>query len=189
MKTILLATQNEAKIKLFSKLITDVCGEFEFVNLKELGIEADVLESGTIEERARQKAKFYFQKTAEMGHGFDYVLGSDDGIEIPGIVGANAETKKIVSQIINDNLIQIGQSVNILRAFCFVSKLGLKELITKIPLKYIGNKEQIAKITGQYPLSFLLSHIDKNQAIVDTSVEQITIYNLKYSNRIKSLEL
>lgn len=108
MKTILLATQNEAKIKLLSKLITYVCGEFQFVNLKELGIEADVLESGTIEERARQKANFYFQKTAEIGHGFDYVLGSDDGIEIHGIAEATAETKKVVSQIINQNLIQIG---------------------------------------------------------------------------------
>lgn len=188
MKSILLATQNEAKVKLLTKLITDVCGEFEFVNLKELGIEDEVEESGTIEERAAQKAKFYFQKTAEIGREFDYVLGSDDGIEIPGIVQATAETKKIVNQIINQNLIQIGQSVNILRAFCFVSKHGLKELVTKIPLKYIG-EFQIAKITGKYPLSFLLSHIDKNQAIVDTPAEQITIYNLKYASELKNLEL
>ncbi len=189
MKSILLATQNESKIKLLTKLITDVCGEFKFVSLKELGINDEVEETGTIEERARQKAKFYLQKVTEMGHDFDYVLGADDGIEIPGIAEATAETKKIVNQIINQNLIQIGQSVNILRAFCFISSLCQKELITKIPLKYIGNDEQIAKITGKYPLSFLLSHIDKNQAIVDTLPEQITIYNLKYSSELRNLEL
>ncbi len=94
--------------------ITDVCGEFEFMNLKELGINDEVEEDGTIEELARQKAKFYFQKTAEIGREFDYILGADDGIEIPGIVESTTETKKIVSQIINQNLIQIGQRVNIL---------------------------------------------------------------------------
>jgi hypothetical protein len=164
-------------------------GGFEFANLKELEIEDEVEESGTIENLAEQKAKFYFQKAVEIGREFDYVLGVDDGIEIPGIVPPTAETKKIVSQIINQNLIQIGQSVNILRAFCFISKDGKKELVTKIPLKYIGDDEQIAKITGKYPLSFLLSHIDKNQAIADTADEQITVYNLKYSAELGNLGL
>lgn len=140
MKSILLATQNEAKITLLTKLITDVCGEYEFANLKELEINDEVEESGTIENRAEQKSKFYYQKAMEIGREFDYVLGADDGIEIPGIVPPTAETKKIVHQIINDNLIQIGQSVNILRAFCFISKDGKKELVTKIPLKYIGDE-------------------------------------------------
>lgn len=188
MKSILLATQNESKIKLLTKLITDVCGEFKFINLKELGIDDEVLETGTIEERAKDKAQFYLQKAMKIGHEFDYVLGSDDGIEIPGIIAPTAETKKIVSQIINQNLIQSEQEVNILRAFCFISKFGRKELVTKIPLKYIGD-EQIAKITGKYPLSFLLSHIDKNQAIADNLPEKITIYNLKYSSELRNLEL
>jgi len=147
------------------------------------------VESGTIEHRAQQKADFYYQKTKEIGRSFDYVLGVDDGIEIPGIVPPTAETKKIVGQIINQNLIKTGQNVNILRAFCFVSQNGKKELVTKIPLKYIGTSEQIAKITGKYPLSFLLSHIDKNQAIIDTSEEEITIYDLKYSSSLKDLGL
>lgn len=133
MKSILLATQNESKIKLLTKLITDVCGEFEFANLKELGIEDEVEETGTIEERSSQKANFYLQKVTEIDHDFDYVLGTDDGIEIPGIVPSTAETKKIVSQIINQNLIQIGQNVNILRAFCFHILTKIKQLST-LPL-------------------------------------------------------
>ena len=115
------------------------------------------------------KANFAYQKSISLGFSFDYTLGIDDGIEIPDTVTPTAETKKIIDQIINNNLIQIGQRVNILRAFCFISANNKKELVTKIPFKYIGNNEQITKITGQYPLNFLLSHIDKNKSITDTS--------------------
>ena len=192
---ILIATKNQDKIKLLSTLIKNLLHEksFNFYSLEDFNIESDVEESGDILDRAKQKAVFYANESNNSKSQIliDYVLGVDDGIIIDKLGEKTPETKKMVDLIINDNLLQLDDTVTIVRGYCFVNPktMEYKTLITEIPFKYIGNEKQITRIEGKYPLSYLLSHIDKNIAIVDTIPEQIKEYDLKYSLEVKNLLL
>jgi hypothetical protein len=193
MTHILLATKNADKIKLLSNLIKNVIPDlpFKFYSLADFNISTDVEESGSIEDRAKQKAVFYtkeyLSKDTEIK--IDYILGVDDGIIIEKLGEKTPETKKIVDLIINENLLQLNDRVMIVRGYCFFKLENQKaySVTTEIPFKYIGNEKQITRIEGKYPLSYLLSHIDKNKAIVDTSEEEIKEYDLKYSTKIKQV--
>ena len=195
MTTILLATKNQDKIKLLSKLISDIytAKNFSFKTLEDFNIVQDVEESGDIADRAKQKAAFYFDLLREKVKysKVNYVLGVDDGIEIKKLGNKTPETKKMVDLIINDNLLKVGDVVSIIRAYCFIKiKTGEeKSIITEIPFKFIGNEKQIKRIEGKYPLSYLLSHLDKDIAIVDTSEQEVKEYDIRYSSKLLDLKL
>lgn len=81
MQKILIATGNEGKAGEMLEVLSDL--PFEFVTLKELGIQNDVEETGlTHEENALLKARYFFEKSGGLP-----TIGEDSGISVNALSG------------------------------------------------------------------------------------------------------
>ena len=105
MKKIIFATGNQGKMKEIREILADL--DAEVLSLKDVGIEADIVEDGkTFEENARIKAKAICEMTGEI------VLADDSGLEIdylnkePGIYSARYMGEDTSYHIKNANLVQ-----------------------------------------------------------------------------------
>lgn len=127
MKRIIFATGNENKMKEIRMILAD-CG-YEILSLKELGIDADIVEDGkTFEENAMIKARFISRLPEAEGC---VVLADDSGLEVdylnrePGIYSARYEgvdtPYSIKNQIIIDRLAGVPDEQRTARFVCAIA--------------------------------------------------------------------
>ena len=179
MKKLLIATTNSDKFKLTSALIKlSGFDGFEFFCLKDIDYSGDdVVESGEISERAKQKAQVCFKN---VGGKFDFVVGIDDGIIIKNQIHENV--KDYVPKIIKGECLADGEQVFIARAYHFVSSEG-KEYheVTKIPFIYKPADHEIEIKPHSYPLSQVFYALDYDVPVSAMNKLDEDAYTLKYS--------
>lgn len=103
-KRLVFATGNQGKVNEFKQMLGD---EYEILSMKELGVEADIVEDGkTFEENAIIKAKTVCELTGEI------ILADDSGFEVdclgkePGIYSARYLGEDTPYSIKNAKLIE-----------------------------------------------------------------------------------
>ncbi len=187
MKKILIATKNKDKFKIVKNILSSSeIGQYEYFSLYDIkGIDKDSKEEGNIENRAYNKAKEIFDNIDN--NEFEYILGIDDGIEMKNKMIPNI--KDYLDDIINNNYLDEGEVIYLLRAYCFMDKSGnTKKAVIKIPYKYMRNVNGVDIKMNTYPLSSVLTPIDSDLILTDMDEEKRNMYYLKYSQQsIKQL--
>ncbi len=152
----LLATTNIDKAWILRGLFKEILWEskYKYVTLQDIWSIIEPDEIGSITERAEQKALYYGSKIEE---DLDFVIGSDDGIEIIGYYPATPASAEMTDLILKDSF-PIGTTIIVHRSIAIFSKKTQEIFITsmKIPFTYNGNSDQIQRKKWTYPLSQVL---------------------------------
>lgn len=179
MKKILIATRNNDKFAIISKLLSS--NNFKnsiFYSLNDIEeIIVDKKETGDISQRSFQKA---FNAYNNVKNNYDFIVGVDDGIKIKGEIIENV--KNYIKPIINDEFLVENEKLFIVRAYTFINKYGKsKTIITEIPFKYKKLKEKIDILENSYPLSYVLSPIGSSKVVTELNEDASNKYYLKFS--------
>jgi hypothetical protein len=190
-KTILIATKNNDKFLIVAGMMKQLgLNNYKFISLHDLNIKEDLKEKGTISDRAKQKANFYQKIILKKKiAGITAVLGTDDGIKLPGRKTAASNSKQITDKILSGELISIGETVSISRAFSLNLTAGnaRNACVTDIPYVFLGNEENIKREEEKYPLNRVLSLSNGKKPLAATNEKECLEYYLKHSR--KELEL
>lgn len=179
MKKILIATRNNDKFKIVSKLLaTKNFKDSNFYSLNDIEENIiDIKETGDIINRSLQKA---LNVRDCIKNYYDYIIGVDDGIKMKGKIVENV--KDYIKLIIDDKYLQQDEKVFIVRAYTFVDKNGIyKSIVTEIPFKYKKLKEKFEILENSYPLSHVLSPIDSLKTVIQLNDDESNEYYLKFS--------
>ena len=179
MKKILIATRNNDKFKIVSKLLTTSnFKDFVFYSLNDIEDSIiDKKETGDIINRSLQKA---LNARNSIKTYYDYIIGVDDGIKMKGKIIENV--KDYIKLIIDDKFLEQDEKVFIVRAYTFVNKNGVyKSIFTEIPFKYKKLRKKLEILENSYPLSYVLSPIDSSKTVIQLSDDESNEYYLKFS--------
>jgi hypothetical protein len=181
---IVIATNNLSKfevirpILMYSGLIN-----YHFVRPENLGIELDVVETGSLRNRARIKAVEVYELLKSQGKLSDVYMtvGSDDGIRINIENKTYSDSKMATDRILKKDFVNIGDEITIVRAFAFVLQSGtIFSCITRIPMTFIGNPNNITRQEGVYPLEHVLAYKGTFTPIAKLDQETTDKYNQTY---------
>ncbi len=93
MKKLVVASNNEGKIKEIKRILSDI--NIEVVSLKDIGLDIDVEEDGlTFEDNARKKCTEIYKELIKRGENNFIVMSDDSGLEVeylngePGVFSA-----------------------------------------------------------------------------------------------------
>jgi hypothetical protein len=166
-KRILLATQNHDKFKIVSTLLTNigfVGYEFDYLGSINLG-HIDIEETGTILDRAEQKARYLKSYLGEKNQ-YRCIIGIDDGVLIKGQM--EETVKKLLPAIFSGELLAEGEVIYNCRAFFAISDDGREAgAEVKIPFKYKKTNDPIPPHDRSYPLSHTLTPANSDTFICD----------------------
>lgn len=179
---VLIATRNTDKFSLVSQMIAMLFPNITLSSLSSARIDGDIEESGTMEDRALHKAKFYYEQLKKMNRSaeFDAVLGIDDGIQIGGAV-PSPNSYELTDNILN-GMWPVGQEVVIVRAFSLVKQNGEEKTVTTcVPFVYLGNKNKIKREETTYPLNFVLGPVNSAVCYSELKPEEGNNYNVQHS--------
>lgn len=179
MKKILIATRNKDKVRLISKLLSKTFNQYTFESLKDLNQEIiDKDETGDVINRAKEKSKNVFDNLIE--NNYTYILGIDDSIKMKDKIIENV--KDYINDILFNNYLEKDEVVYILRAYSFIDRKGNEiSILTEIPFSFQPLQYDFKVEENSYPLSHVLSPIDKNIAVINMSEDESNDYYLKHS--------
>lgn len=178
---ILIATRNNDKFRIISKLLTtNNFKDSMFYSLN--NIEEDIIdkkESGDIINRSLEKA-LNAAAHENIKKNYDYIIGIDDGMKMKGKMIENV--KDYINLILDDKFLSENEQVSIVRAYTFINNKGIyMSIITEIPFKYIKLKEKFDILDNSYPLSHVLSPINSSKVVSELSEEESNTYYLNFS--------
>jgi hypothetical protein len=185
MKKLLIATRNNDKYKIATSLFEAVFPDtFTFENLNDTTITHDVIETGSILERAEKKAKEIWNILDEQQKK-DYFasVGIDDGFSFTPDGDGDPNSKEITDQILSGQLLNQNDTIWLKRAFAFCNDSSIHSSLTTIPLIFQGNQKNIKRQEGVYPLSQVLSPKDQKLPLSDINFNDTIQYYLKYSGQ------
>ena len=149
MKEVVISTGNPNKFNQISHILTSLNVKADrFVSLSELGITNDESESGTIMDRALQKAKFCLGKVSvDCG----CIVGNDVGTRLPTVGIETTESRQLVDEILAGKHLKAGDPINYVYAYAFILLPNQKILTAQaeIPFTYLGNPLGLKRIDGQ----------------------------------------
>ncbi len=181
---ILIATNNHTKFNLVARLLKETpFKEYDFVCPADLGFNLNVREKGSLQNRALTKAGQARElvKKMEVTDDIAYFVGIDDGIRFVQDKTTHSDSKKATDRILKRENVHIGDSITIVRAFGFVDQKGNSlSCITRVPMTYIGNPNNIERKEGAYPLEYVLSYEHQQKPINQLSQDHKNIQNQKY---------
>lgn len=181
---ILIATQNQDKFRIIKGLLSN-CGlsDCSFKNLSDVNIKSQAEEHGSLVNRALMKAE-YACSTIDKSEQIDIYVGIDDGMKYKN--GKTDEnSKEITEKILRHDLLDIGETLVIVRAFVFLDKEGviIDKFETELPYKFIGNSNNIQLQDAKYPLSHVLSTLEGEKSLVEMGEKESMDYYLLFSRK------
>ena len=182
MEKILIATKNKDKFEIVKRILDSIHGkDYEYYNLYDIkDLYKNDKESGTVQERAYNKAKEIFLNIKN--NDFKYIIGIDDGIKMKGIIRENV--KDYIEDIINNKYLKEGEQVEIVRSYCFMSQDGNNNIVTtQIPFIYHKLNNRIEIKENSYPLSNVLIPLNSCKTVAEMNKEENNLYYLKYSEQ------
>jgi hypothetical protein len=179
---ILIATTNEDKFRIVRAMVEDVIPDAYLISLKEAKLDGDVVEVGTMAERAVQKAK-YFEERAEWygrGNEFDAIMAIDDGLSIQS-QEARPNSKELTDRILLGEW-PVGSPVGVVRAFALIKRGELPRVeLTTVPFTFVGNPSNLKREGGKYPLSRVLAPFGMERPVIELSTQEENAFNLSHS--------
>lgn len=179
---ILVATRNVDKYHIVRRMIEAAVPDAFLASLEDAQVPGDVVEVGTIQERAVQKAVYFSSQLELLGRDdeFEAVLAVDDGMSIDG-QEASPNSKELTDEILGGRW-PVGTSVAIVRALALV-KRGERPRVetTTVPFTFSGNDANTRRESGRYPLSEVLTPEGEARPVCHLSQEEEDRFNLRHS--------
>jgi len=179
---ILIATQNSDKFRIGKGLLSE-CGLADscFKNLGDVNISSQTEEYGDVINRALMKAQNAY-RAIDKNERIDIFMGQDDGMKYKN-GETDANSKEVVEKILHHNLLDIGETLIIVRAFALLNGRGeiIDKFETETPYKFIGNPKNIQLLDNKYPLSFVLSSLEGRKSMAEMGEEEAMKYYLRFS--------
>lgn len=185
---LLIATKNLDKYKIVTNLLLRCNSNLKFYNLRDLNIDSNIKEVGTIADRAKQKALFYqkYLKQNSMIDNIDWVIGVDDGIGFSKKDEGNPNSKELTDKILSNQCVNTGDKVWIKRAYSVIGKNNqIMVCTTSIPFIFFGNRTSVKRQDNKYPLSRVFGVIDDNArlTIAEMDFNDSLDYYFKFSEK------
>lgn len=150
---ILVATRNADKFKIVKDLVEFIVPDAQVVSLSEAQVPGDVVEVGTIEQRAVQKAEYFAGRVEHSARPdeFDCILAVDDGLQV-GNSTPTPNSKELTDRILATEW-PVGTPIAVVRAFALIRTGELTRVETTfVPFEFIGNPSSVRRSEGMYPL-------------------------------------
>jgi len=186
MKKYLVATKNLDKYEIAKGLLADILSNSDccFCNLKDLDVHYEITETGSIEERSRQKSAVfweYIKKDKQIAEDICASVGIDDGFGLSRDEEGDPNSKQLTDKILTGHYLKEGELIWLKRGFAVCGeKLKLKSCLTSIPFVFLGNRSNIKREEGKYPLSSVLGSIGQKKTIIEMNFRESIEYYLKY---------
>jgi hypothetical protein len=180
---VLVATRNKDKFKIVRRMVEKIIPYARLVSPADAGIPGDVIEVGSVEERARQKAQYFMERLewSKKIDDFDAVLAVDDALSIDG-GEATPNSKELTDRILQSEW-PAGASIAVVRAFALIKKGERTRVeVTTVPFTFIGNPLNVEREYGKYPLSRVLAPQGKAIPVCELSTEEEDEFNLAHSS-------
>ncbi len=179
---ILVATRNRDKFNIVKRLVEATVPDAHLVFLGDTPISGDVVEAGSIHERARQKAVYFWGRLewSTIADDFDSVLAVDDGLSVGG-AEATPHSKEMTERILSEAW-PTGTKVDVVRAFCLIRRGEVPRVeLTAIPFVFVGNPHGVQREDGTYPLSQVLSPEGMAQPVSQLTNDEEDAFYLRHS--------
>lgn len=165
---VLIATQNIEKAAIIEALLRRAgLKNDKFLNLLDVNVNIQVEERGSVLDRAIDKANYAKDNVDLNKFNIDLIVGSDDSFK-DNKGNIRTDSKEFVDDVLNKNLLQIGETVNLVRAMSFINKEGeISTLETEIPFSYIGLKYKDKIRDYSYPLSYVFARVGSNNPVIN----------------------
>jgi hypothetical protein len=189
---VIIATSNQDKFIQISNILTSLkINSNEFVNLTDLNITNDEEETGSIMDRAKQKALNCLSKLSEADYSkYLCIVSNDTGTSLPTLNIKTAESKKIASQILSGELLKTGDPINYVYSYAFIL-LPSKKMLTaeaEIPFTYLGNPKNLVLTEGQNTMNLVKALPGQTVPHSEISQEEVIKYRLTYlENTLKPI--
>jgi hypothetical protein len=180
---ILIATNNVSKFGVVVPLLKYAGLEgYEYIQPSEVGVTLDVDETGSLQNRARQKAAAAFESIKKLPilDEFYMFVGSDDGIRIERDKKTYTASKETTDRILSGRGIEVGDQVSIVRSFAFITKDSSAACTTRVPMVFLGNPQHVTRQEGTYPLEYVLAYKHIEAPIHMLSESTRNVLNQKY---------
>ena len=107
-------------------------------------------------------------------------MGIDDSIKMKCKIIENV--KDYINDILFNNYLEKDEIVYILRAYSFIDQNGKEiSIFTEVPFSFKPLQYDFKVEENSYPLSHVLSPIDKNIAVINMTEDESNNYYLKHS--------
>jgi hypothetical protein len=179
---VLVATTNQDKFGIVKRMVESLVPDARLFSLAEADVPGDVVEVGTMSQRAVQKAEYFVErlKKSERLTEFDAVLAIDDGLSISR-VEAQPHSQELTDRILKSEW-PVGTRVDVVRAFALIKRGETARVeVTTVPFRFVGNTSGIVREKGKYPLSYVLAPDGQTAPVAHLSVADEDSFNLKYS--------
>ncbi|MBI2325881.1 hypothetical protein HYU91_00675 [Candidatus Collierbacteria bacterium] len=157
MKPIIIATNNLGKFDQVVNLLTALkVMTNQFLNLADLNLVNDKEETGTMLDRAKQKALNCLERLGQENLSqYLCLVANDTGTRLPSLNIETEESKKIASQILSGKLLKPGDQICYVYTYAFILLPSQKILTTQveIPFTYLGNPQKLTLAEGQNTMS------------------------------------
>lgn len=185
MPIILIATKNIDKFNTTKGIFRKLgLVNFEYKNLRDYHLLDENEEVGTMKDRARDKAEFAI-KSLRDNENFEkifLIVGIDDGFYIPSKDLLTANSKEMVDDVLSGKILNVGDSIEEVRSYAIynIPKDKFYYYESRLPLKFLGNENEIKRTEGVNPLKNVLSFESESQPIGNHSQDEIDEVILGY---------
>jgi hypothetical protein len=163
-------------------MVEAIVPDAHLASLTDATLLGDVVEAGTIAQRAVQKAAYFEDRLEWAGRStdFDAVLAIDDGLSIEGRE-AQPNSKELTDRIHKSEW-PIGTAIVVVRAFALIRRGERPRVeLTAVPFRFLGNPSNIQRERGKYPLSSVLAPEGMQSPVINLSPEEENAFNLSHS--------
>lgn len=180
---VLVATRNKDKFEIVKRMVEAIVPDAHLVSVADVNVSGDVVEVGTISERAVQKAQYFLERLewSDCADDFDAVLAVDDGLRIAN-GEATPNSKELTDRILQEEW-PPGQSIEVVRSFALIKRGERPRVeITSVPFVFLGNPLSIEREKGKYPLSSVLAPQGKDVPVIELSQHEEDEFNLSHTS-------
>lgn len=196
MKKLILASNNQKKIKEMKDILKDI--EIEVLSLKDINLDIDVIEDGdTFEENAIKKSREIYKELLKLGFDNFIVMSDDSGLCVdylngaPGVYSARYAGEhgndKLNNEKLLSNLKGINKEDRTARFICHIALIDDKETYVGVRGEvegYILEEERGSAGFGYDPL-FLYEPLNKSFAELSSYEKNKISHRGKALNNIK----
>lgn len=183
-KPIIIATGNQDKFQQIVNIFTALHVNTDmFLNLANLNIINNEIETGNLLDRAKQKAFYCLSQIRPNDYPrYLCIAANDTGTKLPTLNFETEESRKIASEILEGKLIKAGDPIHYVYTYAFIILPSQKLITTKveIPFTYLGNPNGLKQIEGQNTMSQVKAIFGQNIPHSQIPEDKVIEYRLKF---------
>ncbi len=184
MKPIIIATSNPGKFEQITNILKSLKVKTDqFINLADLKITNDEPETGSLLDRAKQKALNCLSKIKPEDYSnYLCIVANDTGTRLPTLNLESAESKRIAAEVLSGKHLKDGDPIVYVYAYAFILLPSQKMLTAQveIPFTYLGNPKSLTQVEGQNTMSQVKAIPGQNIPHGEIPLEEEITYRLKY---------